>query len=273
MNDLHDRVHAAAASIRSRWPHEAEFGIILGTGLEGLVKEVASEVNIPYQAIEGFQEAHVVGHASQLHLGTLQGKRVMVMAGRYHLYEGHSPVDVGFPVRVMKAMGAHTLLVSCACGSMNPYLHAGDLALIEDHLNLMGWNPLVGLNDDRLGPRFPDMSEPYDRALLARAEAICLDESIRARPVVHAAVLGPNLETRAEYRALRVLGADTVGMSTIPEVLVARHAGLRVLGVGAVTDMCLPDALEPADIRKILQFAADADPRLTRLFQRVIAES
>jgi len=273
MNDMHDRVQAAAASIRARWPHEADFGVILGTGLEGLAREVEDETTVPYAEIEGFLESRVAGHESNLHLGTIGGKRVMVMAGRYHLYEGHSPAEVALPVRVMKAVGAHTLLVSCACGGMDPTLRTGDLGLIEDHINLMGLNPLVGINDDRLGPRFPDMCEPYDRTLLERAEAICLEEGIRARPVVHAAVLGPNLETRAEYRALRIIGADTVGMSTIPEVLAAVHSGMRVFGVGCITDRCLPDALQPVNIQEILRIAAEADPKLTTLLKRLIAES
>jgi purine-nucleoside phosphorylase len=273
MTDTYDRVQAAAASVRRRWPHRPEFGVILGTGLEGLSREVEDDVTIPYGEVEGFREPSVVGHGGTLHLGSIGGKPVMVMAGRYHLYEGHSPTEVALPVRVMRALGAHTLLVSCACGGMDPHMRTGDLALIEDHLNLMGLNPLVGINDDRLGPRFPDMCAPYDRELLARAEAICLEEGYRARPVVHAAVLGPNLETRAEYRALRILGADTVGMSTIPEVLAAVHAGLRVFGVGCVTDLCLPDALHPVNIQEILRIAAETDPKLTRLFQRLIAES
>lgn len=273
MTDLFDRVQAAARSIRDRWPHEAEFGVILGTGLEGLVKELDQEASVPYGEIEGFLQTQVVGHDSRLHLGTLAGKRVVVMAGRYHLYEGHSPVDVALPVQVLRAMGAHTLLVSCACGSMNPHHESGDLGLIEDHINLMGLNPLVGANDERMGPRFPDMCEPYDRALLARAERICLEEKLRAHQVVHAAVLGPNLETRAEYRALRRLGADTVGMSTIPEVLAAVHAGMKVCGVGCITDMCLADALKPVVIEEILETAARADQKLTVLFRRLIAES
>ncbi|MBN2490763.1 MAG: purine-nucleoside phosphorylase [Planctomycetes bacterium] len=273
MSDPYARVEAAAAAIRRHWPGRPDFGVILGTGLEGLAHAVQDPVVLSYREVEGFRQPSVVSHGGTLHLGTIGGKPVMVMAGRYHLYEGYSGEDVVLPVRVMKALGAHTLLVSCACGSMNPHLRTGDLALIEDHLNLMGHNPLVGINDDRLGPRFPDMCAPYDRALLARAEAICLEEGFRARPVVHAAVLGPNLETRAEYRALQILGADTVGMSTIPEVLAAVHAGLKVFGAGCVTDLCLPEALCPVNIQEILRIAAGTDPKLTRLFERMIGES
>lgn len=272
MTSLYDRVQASADAIRAHWAETPEYGVILGTGLEGLIQEIENDRPIGYGDV-GFLESKVVGHKSNLHLGTVGGKNVMVMAGRFHLYEGHDPQDITLPIRVMKALGAHTLLVSCACGGMNPHMQGGDLGLIEDHINLMGLNPLVGDNDDRLGPRFPDMCEPYDRALLARAEAICLEENIRACPVVHAAVLGPNLETRAEYRALRMMGADTVGMSTIPEVLVALHAGMKVCGVGCITDMCLPDALEPVDIDAILRTAAEADPKLTTLFKRLITEA
>ncbi len=271
--DLFDRVEAAAAAVRDHWGETPEYGVILGTGLEGLLDRIEDDKPLPYDAVPGFLESKVVGHKSALHLGRVAGKPVMVMAGRFHLYEGHDPVSITLPVRVMRALGAHTLLVSCACGGMDPHMQGGDLGLIEDHINLMGLNPLVGDNDDRLGPRFPDMCEPYDRGLLALAERICLEENIRARPVVHAAVLGPNLETRAEYRALRVLGADTVGMSTIPEVLVALHGGMKVFGVGAITDLCLPDALAPVNIDEILATAAAADPKLTTLLTRIIAEA
>lgn len=273
MQGLYERVQAAAASIRRVWPHRPEFGVILGTGLEGLVGEIREDLRVPYDRVEGFLRTGVAGHANELHLGTVGGRRVLVMAGRFHLYEGHDPKEVTLPVRVMKALGCHTLLVSCAAGGMHPHLRLGDIALIEDHINLMGINPLVGENDERLGPRFPDMSAPYDRGLLELAERICLEERIRARPVVHVAVLGPNLETRAEYRFLRAIGADTVGMSTVPEVLVARHAGLRVFGAACITDLCFPDALEPVELEKILRVAAEADPKLTRLFARLIAEA
>ncbi len=273
MTDLYDRIQTAADTIRKTWPHQPEFGVILGTGLEGLIQEIEEETTLPYSEVTGFLQSGVVGHSSRLHLGSLGSRRILVMAGRYHLYEGYSAQEVTFPVRVMKALGAHTLLVSCACGGMDPHMQRGDLALIEDHINLMGVNPLVGLNDDRLGPRFPDMCAPYDRALLDRAEAICLEEGIRARSAVHAALLGPVLETRAEYRFLRIIGADTVGMSTIPEVLVAVHSGMKVFGVGCITDLCLPDALEPVDIKEILRIAAAVDPKLTRLLKRLVTES
>lgn len=273
MTDMYDQIQTAADSIRKTWPHQPEFGVILGTGLEGLIQEIEEDISIPYSEVSGFLQSGVVGHSSRLHLGTLGSRRVLVMAGRYHLYEGYSAREVTFPVRVMKALGAHTLLVSCACGGIDPHMQRGDLALIEDHINLMGANPLVGPNDERLGPRFPDLCEPYDRELLDRAETICLEEGIRARLAVHAALLGPVLETRAEYRFLRIIGADTVGMSTIPEVLVAVHAGMKVFGVGCITDLCLPDALEPVDIKEILRIAAEADPKLTRLLKRLIIES
>jgi purine-nucleoside phosphorylase len=192
------------------------------------------------------------------------------MQGRFHRYEGYTLQQVTFPVRVLQALGAHTLVVSNACGGMNPLWTAGDLMVIADHINMLGDNPLVGQNDDRLGPRFPDMSAPYDPRLRALAHAVAIEQRLTLREGVYVAVAGPNLETRAEYRMLRALGADVVGMSTVPEVIVAVHGGMRVLGVSIVTDQCLPDALEPAGFEKILAVAGDAEPRLTALVRGVL---
>jgi purine-nucleoside phosphorylase len=201
----------------------------------------------------------------------LQGLPVMAMEGRFHLYEGHSLKEITLPVRVMRALGARLLVVSNACGGMNPAFHCGDIMVIEDHINLMGDNPLIGINDDRLGPRFPDLSEPYQQELVTRALEVAERERISARKGVFVAVPGPNLETRAEYRFLRSIGADAVGMSTVPEVLVAVHCGLRIVGFSVVTDMCLPDTLEPADIDKIIAVANEAEPKLCALVMGVLA--
>jgi purine-nucleoside phosphorylase len=204
--------------------------------------------------------------------GHIAGKPVMAMQGRFHYYEGYSMQQIAFPVRVMKQLGAHTLLVSNACGGMNPLFEPGDIMIIDDHINLLGDNPLIGANDDDLGPRFPDMSEPYTRKLIGLAEQIALEDKIPVQKGVYVALSGPCLETRAEYRFLRAIGADVVGMSTIPEVIVAVHGGMQVLGLSVVTDSCLPDALKPVDIQEILRVAGEAEPGLTRLMKRVIEE-
>jgi purine-nucleoside phosphorylase len=194
------------------------------------------------------------------------------MQGRFHYYEGYTMAQITFSVRVMRGLGARALLVSNACGGMNPNYRAGDLMVIEDHINLQGANPLIGVNDEELGPRFPDMSAPYDRSLIALAERVALEEKIPLQKGVYVAVTGPNLETRAEYRFLRAVGADVVGMSTVPEVIVAVHAGMRVLGLSVVTDECFPDALKPADIAHIIATAGAAEPKLTRIMKRVVEE-
>src|SRR5262245_56092083 len=262
---LYDRVQAAARTIRDRSPRRPAAAIILGTGLGGLAKEIKAEAVIPYEEIPGFPLSTVEAHAGRLILGTLGGKSVVAMQGRFHRYEGYSLQQVTFPVRVMHALGAETLVVSNACGGMHPLWAPGDLMLIADHINLLGDNPLVGPNDDRLGPRFPDMSEPYSERLRAVARAVALERGITLREGVYVAVPGPNLETRAEYRFLRGVGADVVGMSTVPEVIVAIHGGMRVLGISIITDQCLPDALEPASVEKIIAVASRAEPNLTTL--------
>jgi purine-nucleoside phosphorylase len=267
---LFDRVQGAAGVVRKRAPHSPEVGIVLGTGLGGLAKEIAIEASIPYEEIPGFPLSTVESHAGRLLLGRLGNRRVVAMQGRFHLYEGYGLAEVTFPVRVMHALGARTLVVSNACGGMHPLWSPGDLVLLSDHINLLGDNPLVGSNDERLGPRFPDMSEPYSAELRALARAAALELGIVLREGVYVAVPGPNLETRAEYRMLRTMGADVVGMSTVPEVIVAAHAGMRTLGISIITDQCLPDALEPADIGRIIATASRAEPSLTRLISRVV---
>jgi len=260
-----EQVQRAANAVRSRFATRPDVAIILGTGLGGLAERVTIDAAIDYTDIPGFPLSTVESHAGRLLCGTLSGKTVVAMQGRFHRYEGYSLAQVTFPVRVLRALGAETLVVSNACGGMHPLWAPGDLMLIADHINLLGDNPLIGPNDDRLGPRFPDMSEPYDRRLRAVARAVALERGITVREGVYVAVPGPNLETRAEYRFLRGVGADVVGMSTVPEVIVAIHAGLRVLGISIITDQCLPDALEPASVEKIIAVASRAEPNLTTL--------
>jgi purine-nucleoside phosphorylase len=272
MQGLYEKVQAAADHIRAAWDRAPHAGIILGTGLGSLVKEIKEEASLEYEQIPHFPRSTAVGHRGRLVCGQLAGLPVLAMEGRFHMYEGYPLDQITLPVRVMKALGAKLLVVSNACGGMNPYYRSGDIMLIDDHINLLGANPLIGVNDDRLGPRFPDMCEPYDQKLIDRALGIARRENIVAHRGVFVAVAGPNLETRAEYRFLRMIGADVVGMSTVPEVIVAVHAGLRTVGFSIVTDMCLPDALEPADVAKIIATANAAEPNLTKLVLGVLAE-
>lgn len=263
--ELHEMVREAADVVRKIADIKPEVGIILGTGLGLLGDKIEAVARISYEDIPHFPTSTVDTHAGELIVGRLAGKNVVALSGRFHRYEGYSLQQVTFPVRVARALGVHTLIVSNAAGGMNPQFQSGDLMLITDHINLMGDNPLIGPNDDALGPRFPDMSEPYTRALIDLAEAAALKSGIRLQRGVYVAVTGPCLETRAEYRFLRFIGADAVGMSTVPEVIVAVHAGLRVLGFSAITDECLPDALEPANIEKIIAVANAAEPKLSAL--------
>ncbi len=266
-----EHVEEAARIVRGRWPHGSPtVGIVLGTGLGALADEIAAEVAIPYPEIPHFPHSTVESHRGQLVCGTLAGRSVMAMEGRFHLYEGYSAAQVTFPIRVMRELGCRTLIVSNAAGGMNPMHSKGDIVVIDDHINLLGLNPLIGPNDDRLGPRFTDMIEPYDRKLQDLALKIALESNVVAHRGVYVAVTGPNLETRAEYRFLRAIGADVVGMSTVPEVLVAVHAGMKVLGFSIVTDLCLPDALEPVKIEDILAVAREAEGKLRTVVRGVL---
>ena len=269
--DLRTRIAEAVGAIRARTALHPGIGIILGTGLGALAERIAVECAIPYAEIPHFPLSTVESHTGRLLFGTLGGKPVMAMQGRFHRYEGYTLQQVTFPVRVMRAIGVETLIVSNACGGMNPLWAPGDLMLIADHINLIGENPLTGPNDDALGPRFPDMSQPYDHGLQQLAKEVALELRIPLRSGVFVAVAGPNLETRAEYRMLRMIGADVVGMSTVPEVIVARHGGMRVMGVSIITDACLPDALEEADIATIIATAGRAEPNLTKLVEGVVS--
>jgi purine-nucleoside phosphorylase len=268
--DLVTRVDECVDAVRAHSPSEPRVGLVLGTGLGGLAELIDVESEIPYGELPGFPTTPTAAHAGRLVVGTLNGTAVVAMQGRFHRYEGHTLQDVGFPVRVLARLGVDTLIVTNVSGGLNPLWRLGELVLIDDHINLLGDSPLVGPNDESLGPRFPDMSEPYDRTLQRLAMEVALELGLRLARGVYVAVAGPQLETRAEYRMLRSLGADLVGMSTVPEVIVARHMGVRVLGLSIVTDLCLPDALRPVDVAEILAVAASAEPSLIRLVERVV---
>jgi len=271
MTELRAMIDEAVAHIRKETSTVPAVGIILGTGLGGLVQEIESEAILDYADIPHFPISTVESHHGKLIFGTLAGVPVVAMQGRFHFYEGYSLKQVTFPVRVMHALGVRTLLISNAAGGMNPTFRRGDIMVIWDHINLIGDNPLIGPNDDTLGPRFPDMSEAYSDTLISLAEQVALDSSIPLRKGVFVAVAGPNLETRAEYRFLRAIGADAVGMSTVPENIVAVHMGMQVLAFSIITDECFPDALEPVDVPAIIQTANDTEPRLRTLMKGVVA--
>lgn len=244
--------------------------LILGTGLGQLADEMDVVDQISYDQIPYFPVSTVESHAGKLLFGTLGGKEVVAMQGRFHFYEGYTMQQIVFPIRVLKENGADTLFVSNACGGMNPNYSRGDIMLISDHINLLGDNPLIGPNDDELGPRFPDMSDPYTERLREIARNVALEQSIAMHQGVYVAVSGPMLETKAEYRYLRLIGADVVGMSTVPEVISAVHMGMDVLGISVITDECFPDALEPVNIEDILEAAAMAEPKMTKVIIRVL---
>jgi purine-nucleoside phosphorylase len=268
---LRERIDEAAGHlVRAGFARPAA-GLILGSGIDQLAERVAVEQSIPFGDIPHFPVSTVAHHSGELISGTFAGQPVVVMKGRVHAYEGYPLDQVAFPVRVMRALGAQTLVITSAVGGLHPLYREGDLVAVVDHINLMGDNPLIGPNDESIGPRFPDMSEPYDRGLIELAVGAALKEGVTLHRGVFVAVPGPNLETRSEYRFLRMIGADVVGMSLVPENLAAVHAGLKVLGLCVVTDMCLPDALRPADIDRILRVAADAQPALNRIVERVLA--
>ncbi len=270
MSELRKQIDEAVAFLRTKTSMQPAIGIILGTGLGGLAKEIKQEVVVDYEHIPHFPVSTVESHHGRLIFGTLGGKNVVAMQGRFHYYEGYTMQQVTFPVRVMKFLGVQTLLISNAAGGMNPQFRKGSVMIITDHINLLGDNPLIGPNDDTLGPRFPDMSEPYSRKLIALAEEVALDKKLRVERGVFVAVAGPNLETRAEYRFLRLIGADAVGMSTVPENIVAVHMGISVLGFSIITDECFPDALQPANVAEIIAVAGETEPKLTSIMKGVV---
>ena len=256
--------------IKGRISEQPVAGIILGTGLGGLVSEMEVKVELNYRDIPHFPESTVESHAGKLIFGLLGGKYIMVMQGRFHYYEGLTMPQLVFPIRLMHLLGIKTLLISNASGGLNPQYRKGDIMLIDDQINLLGANPLIGPNLDEFGPRFPDMSEPYSRRLIALAEEIALENKFKLQRGCFTAVAGPNLETKAEYRFLRTAGADVVGMSTVPEVIVAIHQGMEVLGVSVITDECFPDALKAVNVEEIIAVAGKAEPKLTLLLCEVI---
>jgi purine-nucleoside phosphorylase len=273
MSELQTQIKEAVDFIRSQTMMKPDIGIILGTGLGGLAKEIRKDTVIDYEQIPHFPVSTVESHHGKLIFGRLAGKKVVAMQGRFHYYEGYTMRQITFPVRVMGAkdgLGVKTLLISNAAGALNPLFRRGDVMIIVDHINLLGDNPLIGPNDDELGPRFPDMSEAYNRKLIALAEDVALDQKIRVQKGVYVAMTGPNLETAAEYRFLRIIGADAVGMSTIPETIVANHMGVKVLGISIITDECFPDTLRPTNVEEIIAVANKAEPKLTRIMKEVV---
>ncbi len=269
--ELYDQVQETVTALQKVIPSKPLTAIILGTGLGGLVNEMQVTASIEYDNIPHFPVSTVESHHGKLHVGTLEGKDVIALQGRFHQYEGYSLQQVTFPVRVLKMLGVKNLIVSNACGGMNPLYRRGDVMIIDDHINLLGDNPLVGPNDDRFGPRFPDMSEPYSRDLIALAEEAALSLKQKVHRGVYVSVTGPNLETRAEYRFLRTIGADVVGMSTVPETIVARHMGMKVLGLSIITDECFPDHLHPVTLQDVLAAAQHAEPIMTDIVKYVVA--
>lgn len=272
MSELSKQIEQTIEYIRTKTKTQPEIGIILGTGLGALVDDIDIEVSIPYGDIPNFPISTVEFHAGKLIFGKLGNKSIVAMQGRFHYYEGYSMKQITFPVRVMKFLGVNTLLISNACGGINREMKPGTVMLISDHINLLGDNPLIGENDDSLGPRFPDMSEPYSRELIQLAEQVAVEENIEIKKGVYAAMTGPSLETAAEYKFLRIIGADVVGMSTIPEDIVAVHSGIRVLGFSVITDACVPEELKPANIPEIIRVAKEAEPKLTTLIKKVVSK-
>jgi purine-nucleoside phosphorylase len=270
MSKLISNINETLEVIRKYSSEKYPVGIILGTGLGGLVKEIEVKHQINYEDLPHFPISTVESHRGKLIFGTINGKNIVAMQGRFHFYEGYSMQQITYPVRVMKFLGVETLLVSNACGGMNPQYRKGDVMIMVDHINMLGDNPLIGKNEDELGPRFPDMSEPYNLELIALAENIALENKIKVQKGVYVAVPGPNLETRAEYRFLRATGADVVGMSTIPENIVANHMGMKVLGISIVTDECFPDSLKPVNVEEIIATAMQAEPKMTLIMKELI---
>lgn len=265
-----ERRDEALAFIKEKTNFRPNYLIILGTGLGQLADEIDVQDTISYDNIPHFPVSTVESHAGKLLFGTLGGKEIVAMQGRFHYYEGYSMQQIAFPVRVLKALGAGTLLVSNACGGLNTNFRRGDIMLINDHINMLGDNPLIGPNDDELGPRFPDMSQPYTESLLDLAETVALENGIKMHEGVYLALSGPTLETKAEYRFLGLIGADVVGMSTVPEVIAAVHMGMDVMGISVITDECFPDALEAVDIEDVLEAAEMAQPKLTQVIIGVL---
>jgi purine-nucleoside phosphorylase len=270
--ELRIQIDETLAVLKEHTDSKPEIGIILGTGLGGIAKEIETDVVIPYEEIPHFPLSTVEFHSGKLIFGKLSGKSIVAMQGRFHFYEGYSMQQIVFPLCVMKFLGVKTLIVSNACGTVNHSFRKGEIMLIEDHINLLPGNPLIGKNDETIGERFPDMSQPYSHRLIAIAEKAASESGIRIYKGVYAAMTGPMLETRAEYRMLQAIGADVVGMSTVPETIAARHMGLEVLGLSIITDECYPETLKPVNIKEIIDTATSAETNLTLIVKKVIAE-
>ncbi len=272
MDELWEQIEQATEALCRKWNREARIGLILGTGLGHFVDQIEQAVSFPFESLPHFCKSTAMGHAGRLVCGKVKNINLIAMQGRFHFYEGYSLRQITFPVRVMKAMGVNLLIVTSASGGMNPLHRPGQLIVIDDHINLMGDNPLAGFNDDRLGPRYPDMSQPYDANLIETALKLARDRNITAQRGVYVGVKGPNYETRAEYRFFRAIGGDVVGMSTVPETLVAAHAGMRVLGLSTVTNVCLPDALEPTTGEDVIEVANRASSNMAAVIEGIIEE-
>ena len=270
MTEQRVKIEEAVSFIRTKTTDEYPVGIVLGTGLGALAKEIDVELSLDYGDIPYFPISTVETHHGKLIFGTLAGKKVVAMQGRFHFYEGYSMHQIVFPVRVMKQLGVKTLGITNACGGLNPAFNKGDIMLIDDHINLLGTNPLIGPNDQEIGPRFPDMCAPYSPIILELAEQIALENKIKVQRGVYVALSWPCLETRAEYRMLRTLGADVVGMSTVPEVIAAVHQGTDVFGMSIITDECFPDNLQPVSIEEIIEVSNEAEPKMTTIFKNIV---
>lgn len=271
MNEL-EKINQSAKFLKNEVDMIPEIGIILGTGLGKFAESIDIEKSIPYSAIPNFPVSTVEGHPGNLIFGRIKNKKVVAFHGRFHLYEGYSAKEIALPIRVLKFLGAKILIESNAAGGLNPMFKPGDIVIIYDHINLTGHNPLIGQNYEEIGVRFPDMSQPYDLEIIELAEKIALKKGIPVKKGVLVGLTGPNLETKAEYRFLRGIGADMVCMSTVIEVIAAVHAGLKVFGMSVITDMCLPDALKVTTFEEILANASKAEPLLTELVKNVIIE-
>jgi len=270
VEDLKAKITESVQFINQKSKVKPKIAIILGTGLGELAEDIQEKEIIPYSEIPNFPVSTVQSHSGNLVLGKLGNKEVVAMQGRFHYYEGYSLKEVTFPVRVMKKLGANTIIISNAAGGMNRFFKRGDLMLITDHINLFGDNPLIGPNDEELGPRFPDMSEAYNQKLIELAKKVALKEKIRLQEGVYAGLTGPTLETSAEYRFLISIGADAVGMSTVPEVIVANHMGMKVLGISCITDLAIDGVIVKTSVEEILKAAADSEPIMTKLIKKVI---
>ncbi len=271
--DILEKLKEAYEYLKKQTNSRPKVGIILGTGLGGLVKEIQVEKQIPYNFIPHFPISTVESHFGMMIFGKIGEIDVVAMQGRFHFYEGYSMQQITFPLRILKLLGTETLFISNAAGGLNPAYQKGDLMIIDDHINLQNSNPLIGPNRNEFGPRFPDMSAPYDKSLITNAREFAQANNITAHTGVYIAVTGPNLETRAEYRFLRQIGGDVVGMSTVPEVIVANHMGLRTFAISVITDECNPDTLVPVKVEEIIKVATEAEPNLTKILKYLIVSS